>query len=287
MKDQVKKKRRKWPWILAIIVLIAAGVLIYISANQMQGSYQKASATQRDVKTYYSFSGNLTPVHDKQQTAKEQGKIKELYVSEGDMVLNGDALLRLTDGTRVYASQSGTIVTLFVEKDDTLAPGAPIARIVDYETLEVTVDVDEYDVDALTVGKSADVLINALNKTVTGTVSEIANDATALGGVSYYRVKLTVPAEGGVKSGMSVEATVLKEQALSAVCVPVNAISYDENNAPYALMKHENEMASVPITLGVSDGQYVQVLSGLSEGDDIYYTQNDMLRFFMLRNSVR
>ena len=283
---QGKKRRRIWPWILIGLIVIALAIFLITSANRLRGAYSEAKATVRDVSTYYSFSGNLTPVEDKLQTAKEQGKIKEIFVSKGDTVEIGDALLRLTDGTRVYALSAGTIESLEVEKEDTLAPGSPICRIVDYSTLEVSVDVDEYDVDALTVGKQASILINALGESMPATVSEIANDATVLGGVSYYQVKMTLPAVGGVKSGMSVEATVLKEQALGALCAPVSAISYDEDNAPYAMVMREGEIVSVPLELGVSDGQYVQVKSGLSDGETIYYTKDDMLRFFMMRNAI-
>ncbi|NCB05178.1 MAG: HlyD family efflux transporter periplasmic adaptor subunit [Clostridia bacterium] len=284
---QVRKKRKKWPWILLCAILVLAVALFAGMRGRVSSSYQEEIAKKRDISTYYSFSGNLTPVTDKQQTAKEALKVKELYVEEGDVVDEGQALLRASDGTRVYAICTGTVETLSVEKDDQLQPGSPIARIVDYDTLEVSVDVDEYDVDALSLGKEGEVYINAIDKTVPGRVSEISRSATVTGGVSYYAVKLEIGADESIRSGMSADVNVLKDQALSAVSLPVKALSYDEYNKPFVLVKENDKMVTRAVTLGVSDGLNVQILSGVSQGESIYYTANDMLRFFAMQRDMR
>lgn len=284
---QVRKKRKKWPWILLCAILVLAIALFAGMRGRVSSSYQEEIAKNRDISTYYSFSGNLTPVTDKQQTAKEALKVKELYVEEGDVVDEGQALLRASDGTRVYAVCAGTVDTLSVEKDDQLQPGSPIAHIVDYGTLEVSVDVDEYDVDALSLGKEGDVYINAIDKTVSGLVSEISRSATVTGGVSYYAVKFEIGADESIRSGMSADVSVLKDQALSAVSLPVKTLSYDEYNKPFVLVKENDKMVTREVTLGVSDGLNVEILSGVAQGESIYYTSNDMLRFFAMQRDMR
>lgn len=283
-----KKKHKKWPW-LVLLVLLAAAVLFVMSQGQkgMEALFTQETAQTRDLVTYYSFSGSLTPVTDETQTVKEQLKVKELYVAEGDRVAKGDALLRATNGTRVYAAYAGTIETLYAEVDDTLQPGSQLAHIVDYDTLEVTVDVDEYDIGAVAVGKEGSVYLNALERTVPGTVTEIARDATTEGGVSYYEVKLQLDAGQDVRSGMSVEVNILNQQALGAVSVSLDALSYDEYNRPYVYQKDaEGGYTAVPIETGVSDGKNIEVLSGLAEGDTVYYQSNDLARFFQMRTQM-
>ena len=121
-----RKKRRKWPWIvLVILVLLIAAFVLSLRKTAAQ-SLTEEIAQRRDIVTYYSFSGSLIPVTDEVQTAKDTLKVKELYVKEGDRVAEGDALLRGSDGTRVYAACSGTIEELYVETDDTLQPGSHI-----------------------------------------------------------------------------------------------------------------------------------------------------------------
>lgn len=286
--NKKKKGKKKWLWIVLALILILAVWFVLSMRSQLEGSYQTETAARRDITTYYSFSGNLTPVTDKVQTAKDAVKIKELYVKEGDVVKEGQALLRGADGTRVYAAETGTIDELYVDPEDQLQMGSQIAHIVDYDTLEVSVDVDEYDIGALSLGKQGTVYLNALDRNVTGTVSEIARDATTDGGVSYYSVKLEIDATEDIRSGMSVEVNVLNREALSATSLSPKALSYDEYNKPYVLVKNAEGVMEVRyVTLGVSDGLYTEIAEGLQENETVYYTETDMARFFMMRNAMR
>ena len=274
------KKRKKWPWAL-LILLAAAAFAIFRILGSGSINYKQATASLRDMATYYTFSGNLMPVTDEIQTSKQQLRVREVYVKEGDTVKEGELLLRAADGTRVPARASGTLEALFAEADDLLQPGSQIARIVDYDRLEVSVNVDEYDISTLSLGKKGDVYINALGLNVPGTVSKIARDATITGGVSFYVVKLQITDVENVRSGMSAEVKVLKEEARGALSLNISTISYDEDNNPFVFVREgEREMARRYLVTGISDGVFVQVLSGLKENETIYYAEGNMTRFF-------
>ena len=284
-----KKGRKKWIWLVLVLAVLGVGVYSFLSAGSeaAQALFTEETVQRRDIVTYYSFSGNLTPVTDETQTAKQSLKVKEVYVAEGQTVQEGDLLLRGADGTRVYAAYGGTVEKLYAEKDDTLQPGSQIARIVDYETLEVTVDVDEYDIGAVTAGKEGTVYLNALERSIPGVVSEVSREATSEGGVSYYEARLQVDAGSDVRSGMSVEVTILNQQAPAAPSLSLDALSYDEYNRPYVYQRDaEGLMKAVPVETGISDGKNIQILSGLSEGDLVYYQGFDMARFFEMRREM-
>lgn len=287
MAPQKKKPRKKWPWVVLALLVVLIAWLVLSMGRQVAASYKSETVTRRDLRTYYSFSGNLTPVTEKTQTAKDTLKIKELFVEEGDEVAAGQPLFRATDGTRVSAQETGTIETLYVDVDDQLQPGTEIAHIVDYDTLEITVDVDEYDVGALAVGKQGEVYINALGLVVPGQVRTISRNATTDGGVSYYQVKLQIDATEAIRSGMSVEVNVLNQEAVDVPTVSVKALSYDEYNKPYVLVQGADEKMAVRyIQLGVSDGLYTQITEGLADGETLYYVENDMLRFYMMQSGM-
>ncbi|MEG1775968.1 MAG: HlyD family efflux transporter periplasmic adaptor subunit [Clostridia bacterium] len=282
-----RKKRKKWPWILVVVLLAAIAGLYFAARGQVSAMATEEKAEQRDLTTYYSFSGNLTPVTDEIQTAKDSIKVKELYVKEGDVVETGAPLLRATDGTRIYADYAGTIEELFLVVDDQLQPGSQIAHIVEYRELEVSVDVDEYDISAITIGKEGTVYLNALDRTITGTVSEIARDAITDGGVSYFAVKMRVDAGDDVRSGMSVEVNMLNKEARGVVSLSLNTISYDEFNQPYVRVKSaEGKLSMRAIETGMSDGKYMEVLSGLAAGESVYYNANNMARFYEMQQEM-
>ena len=288
-KPTQKKRRKKWIWLVLALAVIGWFAYSLLTAGEQaaQAMFTEEAVQNRDIVTYYSFSGNLTPVTDEVQTAKESLKVKEVYAEEGDLVSEGDLLLRGTDGTRVYAAYSGTIETLYAEKDDPLQPGSQIARIVDYGTLEVSVDVDEYDIGAVTIGKDGDVYINALETTIPGVVSDVSRSATREGGVSYYQARLQVNAGSDVRSGMSVEVTILNQQVENTVSVSLDALMYDEYNRPYVYQKDaEGSLIAVQVETGVSDGKNIQIVYGLREGDRIYYHSNDLMRFFRMSGQM-
>ena len=285
-----KKGRKKWIWIALVLAVLGVGVYSFLSAGTeaAQALFTEETVQKRDIVTYYSFSGSLTPVTDETQAAKESLKVKEIYVTEGQTVQQGELLLRGADGTRVYAAHSGTVETLYAEKDDTLQPGSQIARIVDYATLEVTVDVDEYDIGAVAIGKEGTVYLNALARSIPGVVSEVSREATTEGGVSYYEAKLQVDAGSDVRSGMSVEVTILNQQALDTPSLSLDAISYDEYNRPFVYQRDaEGMMKAVPVETGISDGRNIQLLSGVEEGSQVYYQGFDMARFFAMMEEAR
>ncbi len=51
----------------------------------------------------------------------------------------------------------------------------------------------------------------------------------------------------------------------------MNALSFDETNSAYVLMYNDaGELERVDVEVGVSNGSYVEIVSGLSEGDEVY-----------------
>lgn len=278
-----QRKKHRWPLVLLALVLIAAGVGYAALRSDRTSAYTQETAALRDLRTYYSFSGHLAPAHDQVQTAKESLKVREIYVSEGDRVAQGDALARGADGARLYAAADGVVEELYLEEDDHLQPGSQIARIVDYDTLEVRLDVDEYDIAAIAPGKVGQVRVNALDLSVEGTVTEVSRSATTEGGVSYFEVTMRLEAPQGVRAGMSVEVNLLHQEALGAVSLSLDALSYDEYNVPYVRTRNDRgEWETVTVETGVSDGRNVQILSGLNAGDTVYYQSDDMARFFAM-----
>ena len=81
---------------------------------------------------------------------------------------------------------------------------------------------------------------------------------------------------------------VLKEEARGALRLNINTISYDEDNNPYVFVQgNEKEMARRYLVTGISDGVYVQIVSGLKENETVYYAEGNMARFFPSFRGIR
>jgi len=274
-----RKSRKRLIWIIVLVLLATAALWFVLSNNQSgQGSYTEETVKAQDIHTYLSFSGHVRSSQSKQQTAKKVMKVREIYVEEGDRVEQGALILRAADGERVYADIAGTIETLYPEVDSQLGIGSPIAEIFDYAQLMVIVDADEYDVGALYVGQEVTVYINALGEVVTGAIDKIANDAAVGRDVSFYKVEIALNESGNLRAGMSVEARVLDKTAIGATTISMRALRFDAENQPFVYKRDPSGRIYVqPVTIGINDGVTVQILSGVSPGENVYRPQRGMM----------
>ena len=177
----------------------------------------------------------------------------------------------------IKAPASGTITSLSIEKGEMVTMGTPIATISDLEGMQVEIKVDEYTIKNVKVGDEVTIHVDALDKDYEGTLVEVDKTATIEGGVSYFNAKVNFTPDDDVKSGMSVEVKVMRVNEPDSISVSQSSLQYNDDNTAYVYMKDENgELVKVDLTLGASDGTYVQVTEGLAEGDVIYYPQSSI-----------
>jgi len=89
--------------------------------------------------------------------------------------------------------------------------------------------------------------------------------------VAYYTVTADVAVSSEVLPGMQVTVVIPQEEAVDAVILNMNAVSFDQKNSAYVYMYNDaGELAEIPVELGVDNENYVEIVSGLEEGDVVY-----------------
>lgn len=156
-----------------------------------------------------------------------------------------------------------------------------IASVIPQQEMTLDITVDELDVLCLQVGQAAQITVDALSGEVfEGTISQIGNTGTSNGGNSKFTVTLTMERTGDMLSGMNATATIPLDSYENVLTVPVAAVAQlGTKSVIYTGYDEKNETLTDPVavTLGVSDGETVQVLSGLNEADAYYYAYYDTL----------
>lgn len=265
------KRKRKWiKWaVLAVVVLAIAGWLWAVSKTSQEVAYTQVPVTTGSITTYYNFDGLVRAGRVQTVNAGAAGTVRTVYVSENQQVKKGDRLYRVEDGTTVEADIAGEVTSLPIAAGDVVTAGQKTCEIIDMSRLKVELSVDEYDVGAVTPGTS--VLVNVLAREMSyeGVVVALDKNGTASGDLSYYTATVELSDAEGVYPGMQVSAKVLRGQAENVPTLKMDAISFDEYNKPYVLMRtaEGQEPEKVPVTVGVSDGLYAEIVSGLSAGD--------------------
>lgn len=156
-----------------------------------------------------------------------------------------------------------------------------IASVTSQEEMTLEITVDEQDIASLYTGQEATILVEALTgQSFPATVTSIGNTGTNGGGSSKFTAKLTLTKSGDMLPGMNASAYLTLATAENVLCVPVAALVEDGTQTiVYTSYSEKDDVLGNPVvvTTGVSDGEYVEILSGLSEGDTVYYTYYDTL----------
>ena len=158
---------------------------------------------------------------------------------------------------------------------------AEIAAVTPQDTMMLEIVIDELDIRHLQVGMTAEITIDALGgEKYTATITEIGNTGTNNGGNSKYTVELTMDRTGDMLSGMNATATVVLATVSDVLTIPADALVERGNETiVYTAYDEESETLQGPVIVkvGCSDGENVEILEGLVDGQTYYYAYYDTL----------
>lgn len=141
----------------------------------------------------------------------------------------------------------------------------------------LSVNVDELDILSVTLNQEAEITFDAIeDQTFQGSVTKISNSASSSGGVTKYPVQITIPKDESMRIGMNASATITIENKEDILLIPMNALQEQGSRVFVYTSQDEDGILTgeTEIETGLSDGTNVEVVSGLSEGDTVYYSRS-------------
>lgn len=192
-----------------------------------------------------------------ERAAQAQLKLIDAQIEDIDLQLSR---------TQIKAPVGGVIVTRNAQVGSIAsAAGQPMFSILREGELELRADVSEQDLLKLQPGQKAIISVAGLTEPISGKVRLVeptVNTQTRLG-----RVRIAIEQPDRVRWGMFAdsEIVVAEHQALVA---PVAAVGLDGNRAT-ALKVSDGVVDLVDVETGIRDGDRVEILSGLNEGDAV------------------
>lgn len=270
------KGKKKWIFVsIFVLASVLAVVALIFSPRVPRGKEIQAKAG--DISTYYSFSGSINAKNRQDVFAQSAMQITELKVSDGDIVKEDDVLFVTSTGERVKANINGEVLLANVQENELVMPGTKIFQIVDYSDLQLTVQIDEYDLEAVKEGVKAAVTVHALSRDIEGTVTKVSKEGNYQGGVTFFTADISLQPDRDIRVGMSAEAKILKNSALNVVLLPMSAVQFDDYNNPFVYIKNRRKLEEKYITLGITDGVNVEIKEGLSAGDTVFVPERDFV----------
>ncbi len=160
-------------------------------------------------------------------------------------------------------------------------PGSTLAVIADTSVMLTELRVDEADIAQVALGQNASIFAAAFpDVALPGRVESIATSAQRAEGqqnLSFeVRVHLDDPGQVAVRPGMSCRAEIYTETSEDALAVPVQAVLYDEDDdgegdeeQPYVFVVDNGKVTRRDVETGLSSDSHMEIVSGLSAGQQV------------------
>ncbi len=164
---------------------------------------------------------------------------------------------------------SGTVQAVNVEVGDTVTPNTIVVEIADTSVIAVEADVDEEDILEIQVGLPVSVSLDALTgQRFTGTVTEVGQAVQSQQGAVSFPITITIDGteDMNLVEGLTASAQIISSQVDDVLMVPVAAVGGTIIEPTVDVVTGDGT-EPVGVSLGASNGTFVEVASGLSEGD--------------------
>lgn len=191
----------------------------------------------------------------------------------------------------IDAPISGTIVDKKVKAGDKLSANDTamqnLCTIYDMSYLEMKLNVDELKIRSLEVGQEVDITADAVpGETYKGVISSILVAGTTANGSTSYPVTVRIDDMGELLPGMNATAKITTASVKNVLALPNAALV----RGSYVLVTRDSPSAAnaetsmtapdgyvyVKVATGISDDDYIEVKSGLQEGDTIAYDNSSV-----------
>ena len=278
----------------AVLFLLVAGTGIFFLARGGiggDGAYDYIEVVRAPMRVTLREGALIAPEHRLNITPPIAGRIDSIAVLNGDLVRQGQILgwisstnrAALMDAARaaggkeidfwndvfkpapLVAPLNGRIISTAVVPGQVVIAAQAVFTMSDH--LIVQSNVDETDLKSVWVGQDVEVTFDSFPElTLQGTVHDVAYDATIVNNVTTYLVNIflqeTPPL---IRSGVSANVFLVISNRPDVLQVPTDALSPDNE---VLFVPGEGE-TPVPrkVEVGVSNGEFTEVLSGLDEHD--------------------
>ena len=243
--------------------------IVYASASgTIQGLNKLAGSTVKQGETLCTVES--TSARDQVQNARLNLQNAELAAS-----MASDSL----DDYNITSQITGTVIEKNFKAGDKVEGmnSGSLAVIYDMSYLKLEMAVDELDIGKVAEGQKVTITADALEgQTFSGVVDTVSINGTTANGATSYPVTIRIDDYGELKPGMNVSATIQGDQVPNALCIPVDAVNRGNTvtvpgpgamNADNTAVVDASKLETKEVTLGKSDGDYIEVTGGLEEGD--------------------
>ena len=242
------------------------------------------------IKTNSTSQQNLENARDTYATARANVNEMESLIKQTQITINTDETN--LGYTKIRAPLNGTIVSVPVEEGQTVNANQTtptIVQIANLGDMEIDIQISEGDITKVKPGMPVDYTILSEPNTIfhakldsidpglttltDGSYSKSStsssSSSTSTAAVYYYGRSYVKNDEGKLRIGMMTQNTILVSSAENVLLVPTIALTNRNDQYFVRILTDKNKVEKRDVEIGISDGVYTEITSGLAEGDQV------------------
>ena len=165
----------------------------------------------------------------------------------------------------------GVVTDIQVEKGESASMGQVLVVMNTKGKFEIVANISEVDIAKIKVGNPVGITLDAFSggEKWTGKIVSIRPAETVVQGVIFYETKIVFDNEDErLKSGMTANLEIEIGRKDDALRAPIRGIK-EEPGRKYVQVLQNGKPVDTTITVGLENTDWVEVLSGLTEGQEV------------------
>lgn len=235
---------------------------------------------------YLEFGGDVIAASSIDILPDATGKLVNIMVAVGDSVKK-DQIIAHVDPSRpgmtyepspIKAPMTGTITSFPISAGSMVSPSMSIGKVSTTDDLEVSISVAERFVSRIEKGQSAILTFDAYpGEYFSAKVTEVnpVLDTTS----RSMSVKLRQdPPDNRIKIGMYSRVKLITDTKVNTIAVPRNSIlTRSGEDYVFVVDSATNTVSAKPVTVGITVDDMVEVVSGLTVGEQVVTSGQTLL----------
>ena len=172
----------------------------------------------------------------------------------------------------VKAPISGVISNVNIVEGEYATASNPPITIVDSESVTIEFGVPANMVNKIKKGDKVKVEISAANYNTEAEINSVSSSGDVM--TNLYNVDIVLNNDGAIKPGMFAKVYLNTDKIENTLAVKTDAVKEREGKK-YVFVAESEAAVGKEVTTGLDTGTYIQIISGLTEGDKVIVKGQD------------
>ncbi|MEI8216855.1 MAG: efflux RND transporter periplasmic adaptor subunit [Eubacteriales bacterium] len=238
--------------------------LFDIDSSQIEAGYTQANDVYLNLKLNFE---RVSSLYNEGAISKQQMEQTKLQYenSQQSLAMAQDSL----SATKVTSPISGYVTSIIAVKGGLVSQAMPAVTISNIDTVQIKSTVSENLINKINVGDKVNVLISAISeKPFVGTITALS-PSPANGSLTYPLIATLDNSGKLIKPGMSVEIILVSAKKENAIVIPSGIVMIKGGKTVVAVIDDALKVSIKDVKLGIDNGEFVEVLEGLSIGEKV------------------